>query len=475
MKNWIKASTLAATVTLATMLTPTVSAQEAPCINGCDVGEGLTATYSTNNNTLTVAGTGTLDRDLWLPIKNKYADSHIVFSGGPNSHISLPEDSESLFAELKSTISLPDNLDTSHVISMKSLFRYSYEVNPNVTYWDTSNVRSMRSMFYNAQAATPNVTNWDTGNVEDMSSLFHFAIAANPNVSNWDTHNVRNMSLMFSSTHVATPDTSNWDTSSVEDFHAMFLGSRKANPDTSHWNTSNAKYIDEMFLDAGAANPDVTHWDTSQVQTAERMFAYSDTADPDISGWNLNKAANTKAMFCKNTVAKQWKSTEIGKREATGKCMTRLEGPITVNKQNYELHKDDVVTVSSTVDNPEDYTFTWTINGMPSNETGPSVSVNMFASLINVEYEATHKTEEKSYFARAEVQTEADDTGDDKSTNSKPGENEDGTSTTTHQTNPNSNTQTKPTNTILIASIVVSVLAILGFGAALALGLIPAL
>lgn len=413
MKNWIKASTLAATVTLVTMVTPAVSAQELSCNLGCSVGEGVTAKYNPDTKTLSVSGKGTIDDYEWRQVREEYPADNIIIAGAPNSQIKLPENSNGLFSHVSGQINLPDNLDTISVVDMSSMFYRSKSENLNVAYWNTSNVKTMSNMF-SRTAANPDVSKWDTSNVEDMSSMFDDATTANPDVSNWNTSKVTNMAGMFAYTLVANPDVSNWDVSNVERMDYMFSDSKKANPDVSKWNTkkvtsmtnmfsfaqvanpnvsnwdvSNVEHMDYMFEGAVKANPDVAKWNTNQVTTTEKMFSYSEAADPDIKNWKLATGANTKSMFCNARVATKWRDSEVGARPDTGRCMTELHGKISVSKQDYELSQGDQVTISATIDHPELYDFKWSVGNKDlTNETGPSITITLERFSTTVRYRA---------------------------------------------------------------------------------------
>ena len=124
--------------------------------------------------------------------------------------ISLPDDCSTFFRFFKGEIYGCESLNTSDVINMSFMFRWTAKADPNVSNWDTSKVENMSRMFYFASNATPNVKNWNTPNVTDMSGMFKGAEKANPDVSNWDISNVTDMKDMFSGSGIKKADLSKW-------------------------------------------------------------------------------------------------------------------------------------------------------------------------------------------------------------------------------------------------------------------------
>ena len=202
--------------------------------------------------------------------------------------ISLPDDCSTFFRFFKGEIYGCESLNTSDVINMSFMFRWTAKADPNVSNWDTSKVTDMEGMFLLA-SANPDVSKWNTSNVTNMKGMFDRAGNADPDVSNWDTSKVTDMEDMFSGVVNGNPDVSNWDTSSVTDMQSMFFRTEKANPDVSKWNISNVTNMYEMFQEAKAANPEVSNWDISNVTDMKDMFSGSGIKKADLSKWKLNK------------------------------------------------------------------------------------------------------------------------------------------------------------------------------------------
>lgn len=210
--------------------------------------------------------------------------------------ISLPDDCSTFFRFFKGKIYGCESLNTSDVINMSFMFRWTAKADPNVSNWDTSKVTDMEGMFLLA-SANPDVSKWNTSNVTNMKGMFDRAGNADPDVSNWDTSKVTDMEDMFSGVVNGNPDVSNWDTSSVTDMQSMFFRTEKANPDVSKWNISNVTNMYEMFQEAKAANPEVSNWDTSKVENMSRMFYFASNATPNVKNWNTPNVTDMSGMF----------------------------------------------------------------------------------------------------------------------------------------------------------------------------------
>ena len=91
--------------------------------------------------------------------------------------------------------------DTSNVLNMNFMFYDAVWFNGDISYWNVSNVRNMSAIFGNANSFNGDISNWIVSNVIDMSYMFYQAYSfnnnGNPNINNWNTYNVANMSYMF--------------------------------------------------------------------------------------------------------------------------------------------------------------------------------------------------------------------------------------------------------------------------------------
>ena len=68
-----------------------------------------------------------------------------------------------------------NDIDTSDIVSMESLFEENKTFNGDITGWNISSVRNMRNMFFYAESFNQPIGNWKFPNVIDMSGMFSYA------------------------------------------------------------------------------------------------------------------------------------------------------------------------------------------------------------------------------------------------------------------------------------------------------------
>jgi surface protein len=79
----------------------------------------------------------------------------------------------------------------------------------------TTLMTDMSSMFEGASAFNQDISSWDTSDVTNMSSMFQGATTFNQDISSWDTSNVTNMSYMFQGATAFIQDISEWNVTKV--------------------------------------------------------------------------------------------------------------------------------------------------------------------------------------------------------------------------------------------------------------------
>ncbi|PYF43611.1 BspA family leucine-rich repeat surface protein [Metamycoplasma alkalescens] len=160
--------------------------------------------------------------------------------------------------------------DTSNIVTMANMFRFSNNFNANIFNWDTSNVRSMSGMFYQALNFNQDISDWSTSNVTNMSWMFYKAKKFNQAI---DTRNVFKQKKNYKS----------WDVSNVTDMNSMFRNAEMFNKDLNNWNTKNVRNMFQMFLHATSFNGNITNWNITNVENLRSIFYGATNFNQDIS------------------------------------------------------------------------------------------------------------------------------------------------------------------------------------------------
>ena len=141
-----------------------------------------------------------------------------------------------------------NDIDTSDITSMVSLFLFNETFNGDITGWNVSSVISMDGMFYGAKSFNRPIGNWKFLNVKNMSSMFYDAESFNQDISKWKFPNVRDMNSMFYGAKSFNQDISKWEFPNVTDMNHMFAYATSFNQDLSKWDLKGKKKT-EIFYD----------------------------------------------------------------------------------------------------------------------------------------------------------------------------------------------------------------------------------
>ena len=79
-----------------------------------------------------------------------------------------------------------NDIDTSNIKDMESLFKHNETFNGNITGWNVSSVKYMNIMFWDATSFNQPIGNWKFPNVTNMNSMFSNATSFNQDLSKWD-------------------------------------------------------------------------------------------------------------------------------------------------------------------------------------------------------------------------------------------------------------------------------------------------
>ena len=153
-----------------------------------------------------------------------------------------------------------DNLDTSEVTDMGSMFAYCNSLsNLYLQYFDTSNVTNMERLFEQCSSIEElDLSSFNTSKVTNMSCMFYgCTLLADFSVNGFDTSKVENFSGMFSGcTSLTKLNLMGWNTAKATNMEAMF--SNNENLQTilvgKNWNTDNVTESVRMF----SSSPNIT-------------------------------------------------------------------------------------------------------------------------------------------------------------------------------------------------------------------------
>ena len=165
-----------------------------------------------------------------------------------------PEDRDTLKELLERMIEVRgdegnfNDIDTSDIKDMESLFLFNETFNGDITGWDVSSVRDMDGMFYCAKSFNRPIGNWKFPNVKNMSSMFYDATSFNQDVSKWKFPNVENMEFMFSYAESFNQPIGDWEFPNVKYMGNMFYGASSFDQDLSKWDLK-GKNTTDMFSD----------------------------------------------------------------------------------------------------------------------------------------------------------------------------------------------------------------------------------
>ncbi|VDG23778.1 BspA family leucine-rich repeat surface protein [Lactiplantibacillus mudanjiangensis] len=264
-----------------------------------------TATWSLDANGVLTLGAGT------LPAKGNfypapwYSSAADVKTVNITGKLIAQDTLASMFSGMTNltTINGLNNLDTSHVTDMSSLFENDQSLTAiDLSSFDTSQVTNMNSMFHGDKSLTAlDLSTFKTTKVTDMGGMFGGDSGLTAlNVSGFDTSHVTDMFAMFSGVSgITTLDVSNFDTANVETMASMFYGIQVTDLNLSNFNTSQVTNMAYMFEDAKALTTlDLTSFDTSNVTNMIEMFSgASKLASLNVTSFNTAKVTSMFSMF----------------------------------------------------------------------------------------------------------------------------------------------------------------------------------
>ena len=128
-----------------------------------------------------------------------------------------PEDRDTLKELLERMIEVRgdegnfNDIDTSDIKSMVSLFQFNSTFNGDITGWSVSKVIDMSGMFYCAKSFNQDISKWEFPNLINMSFMFSYAESFNQPIGDWKFPNIISMNRMFYNATSFKQDLSKWD------------------------------------------------------------------------------------------------------------------------------------------------------------------------------------------------------------------------------------------------------------------------
>jgi surface protein len=265
-----------------------------------------------------------------------------------------------------------NNIVTTLMTYMRTLFMGAQTFNEPIASWDTSNVLTMYQMFWEARAFNQPIGNWNTTKVTSMDYMTYNAFAFRQNISGWNTVALnRNISPPDFGAPPSTADRPVWGTTPVLILHANNATVRYAsanalssvpkfvyeNPrgtgfewfaivDTSAhamirnyatnlssgagvtYFTYNGNLVPfnnivttrmtsmrQMLENLPSFNQPIASWDTSNVTDMFCLFANDHSFNQNISKWNTSNVTDMGYMLYENRAFNQnisgWNTLKI--------------------------------------------------------------------------------------------------------------------------------------------------------------------
>jgi surface protein len=190
-----------------------------------------------------------------------------------------------------------NNIVTSLVTYMVSLFDGATSFNQPIGSWDVSNVTEMYWMFWAATSFNQPIGSWDVSNVTDMDGMFASAFSFNQPIGSWDVSSVTWIFDMFWNAFSFNQPIGSWDVSNVTNMDRMFGDATSFNQPIGSWDVSSVNWMSDVFSDATAFNQPIGSWDVSNVIDMYGMFSNATNFNQNISAWNVSNVTNMYDMF----------------------------------------------------------------------------------------------------------------------------------------------------------------------------------
>lgn len=211
-----------------------------------------------------------------------------------------------MFKNIGGEFNLPiGSWNVSNVSNMSEMFFGASGFNQSISSWNVGRVILMNFMFYSASSFNQNISSWNVGNVTSMASMFNTANFFNQPLGTWNVSNVTDMSGMFANATRFNQLIDSWNVSNVTDMNGMFGGARAFNQNIGNWNVSRVNNMFNMFNNASAFNQPIGNWNVTNVTNMMMMFSEASSFNQPISSWNVGNVTTMESMFFSATTFNQ--------------------------------------------------------------------------------------------------------------------------------------------------------------------------
>lgn len=180
---------------------------------------------------------------------------------------------------------------------------YAIENSDNILIVSTKQIGlpdNSSDLFLGTMFKSINFNDVDTSNVKYMNSMFAYMINTELKLENFNTINVVDMSKSFKGNNFNKLDLSSFNTSKVTDMSYMFNDCRINNLNIKSFNTSKVQKMDGMFRGCklNMSRLDLSNFDIHNVISMTNMFSFCLSVNEiDLSSFEFNDRVNKRSML----------------------------------------------------------------------------------------------------------------------------------------------------------------------------------
>lgn len=222
---------------------------------------------------------------------------------------------------LSNNVSFSPGFNTSHAVTMESMFESSSSVVVDLSHFSFTSVENMSKMFSTTGASAegkecsgygPSEVTWPATTqpapvLTTLKSLFHGNCGITkikaPKIT---APNLKDTSFAFSGLGEITEiNLDGFDTSAVENMQAMFSGNSYGFMKNQHikisLNTSSVKNMSKLFYDTYVSYLDLSDFNVSNVTNLSSAFDYTWLYEVDLTNWDTHNVTDMSNLFRSST------------------------------------------------------------------------------------------------------------------------------------------------------------------------------